>query len=190
MTASPTALVWGLSQYGTPIWSSGAPHNPAPGAAAAAFLAVPWLPSPLLYCVQDPTFRTAAAARWKQLRTGPDAPLGDAWFISEVDALKRQLGSGPGSAGQRNWLKWSAALNKPDYGPAFPDWPSMFNAETKLLLDWILARLKWLDAAFAAEADPAAAPDAYLRMGFVVAEPPTAGPSNVAQGGLPAVAGK
>lgn len=71
----------------------------------------------------------------------------------------------------------------------------MFASETRILADWTLARLRWLDAAFAAVADPAAAPTAYLKVGYVVAEPPVAGPSSGAGGsgggaGPPAVAGR
>jgi hypothetical protein len=139
---------------------------------------------------QDPTFRTAAAARWRELRAGPGAPLRDTWWADEVAALKRLLGSGPGSAGQRNWAKWGPTLNKPDYGAAHADWPAMFDAETKLLLDWTLARLKWLDAAFDAVAAPGAPADAYLQAGRAVVEPPVAGPSADGPAGRPAVAGR
>lgn len=55
----------------------------------------------------------------------------------------------------------------------------MFDDEVRILQDWILAHLKWLDAAFAAEADPSAAPDAYMSVGYVTAEPELAGADNL-----------
>lgn len=75
----------------------------------------------------------------------------------------------------------------------------MFDVETQLLHDWVLARLKWMDAALAAQTNATAGPDAYLAVGYVVAEPPNAGPALVAptlplaadaeqQAGLPGVA--
>jgi hypothetical protein len=138
---------------------------------------------------QDATFRTAAAARWQELRAAPAGALRDDAVTTEVNRLKQLLGSGPGTAGQRNFDKWQAALNVPSFGPAFADWPTMFETEVKLLLDWTLARLKWLDAAFAAQAAPTAGPDAYLSIGYVVAEPPNAGPATVLPQAVP-VAGR
>ena len=87
------------------------------------------------------------------------------------------MGSGPGTAGQRNFDKWKAALNVPGFGVPYADWAPMFEAETKMLTDWTLARLKWLDAAFAAEASADAPADAYLRVNHGVSEPPVAGPA-------------
>lgn len=144
-------------------------------------------------CLQDPTFRTAAAARWQELRALPAGVLTDKAVTDEVSSLKRLLGSGPGSAGQRNFDKWKAALNVPGFGVAFPDWPGMFDAETRVLTDWVLARLKWLDAAFAAQASPDAPADAYLRADHGVSELPVAGPAMEGGNGQnlgPAVAGK
>jgi hypothetical protein len=120
----------------------------------------------------------------------PGAPLADAWFVGEIAALKQLLGSAPGSAGARNWAKWGPAINKAGYGALYPDWPSMFEAETRILQDWTLARLRWLDAAFEAVADPAAPPDAYLRAPHGVVEPPVTGPTAEGADGKPAVAGR
>lgn len=150
-------------------------------------------PRPCCCCInQDATFRTAAAARWQELRAPANGTLRDEWFVNEIDSLKQLLGSGPGTAGQRNFQKYSSALNIPGFGVPYADWATMFNAETVLLKDWVLARLKWLDAAFAAQALLTAAPDAYLAMGYVVAEPAPAGPVQnggglVVAGGMPAV---
>jgi hypothetical protein len=114
---------------------------------------------------------------------GQEGVLTDQRVAQEVASLKELLGSGPGSAGARNFAKWSAALNIPGFGVPYADWPSMFEAETKLLLDWTLARLKWLDAAFDAEALPDAGPDAYLNINHGVVEPQVAGPASEGPGG-------
>lgn len=58
----------------------------------------------------------------------------------------------------------------------------MFDDEVKILQDWISTRLKWLDAAFAKEAEASAAPDAYMSLGYVVAEPELAGADGMAMG--------
>jgi hypothetical protein len=92
-----------------------------------------------------------------------------------ISTLKTQIGSGAGTAGQRNFQKWSSALNVPGFGTPYADWAVMFEAETRMLQDWTLARLQWLDAAFAAQALPSAGPDAYLHVGLVVNEPAIAG---------------
>jgi hypothetical protein len=137
--------------------------------------------------VQDPTFRTQAAARWKELRgTGPDGLEGvitDQRIQHEVASLTQLLGTGPGSAGQRNFAKWNAALNIPGFGMPYADWPTMFEAETQMLVDWTLARFKWLDAAFEAQALPEAGPDAYLTGNHGVVEPRVAGPASEGPGG-------
>jgi len=140
--------------------------------------------------VQDVSFRTAAAARWQELRAPLTGALSDQWVVEEIAAVKQLLGSGPGTAGQRNFLKYSTTLNVPGFGVPFADWPSMFAAETTILQEWVLARLKWLDAAFAAQALPTAGPDAYMKIGYVVSEPAVAGPTVAGSGRLPAVAGR
>lgn len=100
--------------------------------------------------MQDADFRTAAAARWAELRAQPDGVLRDQAVTDEITKLKGEIGTGPGSAGLRNFQKWSNALNVPGFGVPYADWAVMFEAETRFLTDWTLARLKWLDAAFAA----------------------------------------
>lgn len=52
--------------------------------------------------------------------------------------------------------------SNPSYGPAYADWASCFAGETASLQAWLLARLAWMDAALAKQADPAAGPFAYL----------------------------
>jgi hypothetical protein len=116
--------------------------------------------------------------------------LRDQAVADALSILKAQIGSGPGSAGQRNFEKWSSALNSPVFGVPYADWAVMFEAETTMLTDWVLAKMKWLDAAFAAQARPTAGPDAYLSVGYVVAEPARAGPAMEGPDGRPAVAGK
>lgn len=68
----------------------------------------------------------------------------------------------------------------------------MLNDEVRILQDWLMARLKWMDAAFAKQADPNAPADAYLSVGYIVPEPEQAGADNLPQGtsipGLTAVA--
>lgn len=147
-----------------------------------------WVTDWLLLCVlltllQEVDFRTAAAARWAELRAGPDGPLRDQAVTDAISTLKALIGTGPGSPGQRNFQKWSSALNVPGFGVPHTDWATMFDTETKTLTDWTLARLKWLDAAFTAQASETAGPDAYRSVGYVVAEPAVAGPAMEGPGG-------
>lgn len=65
----------------------------------------------------------------------------------------------------------------------------MFDDEVRILTNWIMARLKWLDAAFAKQAVPSAPADAYLSVGYVGPEPELAGADDLQGGGLPAGAG-
>lgn len=124
----------------------------------------------------------AAAARWAELRAGPE-PLRDQAVTDAIATIKALIGTGPGSPGQRNFLRWSGALNVPGFGVPHTEWATMFDSETKALVDWALARLKWLDAAFAAEASGVSGPDAYRSIGFVVDEPAVAGPAMEGPGG-------
>jgi hypothetical protein len=110
-----------------------------------------------------------------------------------VTSLKQLLGSGPDTAGQRNFNRWQAALNVPGFGEPYNEWAPMFEAETGALLSWTLARLRWLDAAFAAQALPSAGPDAYLSAAFVVPEhqqESASGPYTEGLTGRPAASGR
>jgi hypothetical protein len=110
--------------------------------------------------LQDVDFRTAAAARWSELRAARTGVLRNQAVIDALSTLKAQIGSGAGSAAQRNFDKWSSALNSPVFGVVYADWAVMFDAETTLLTEWVLARIKWLFAAFAAQGLPSAVPKA------------------------------
>ncbi|KAF6264711.1 coth protein-domain-containing protein [Scenedesmus sp. NREL 46B-D3] len=122
---------------------------------------------------QDPLFRNYTAARWQQLRA-PGGNLTNEWFAGQIAELKQLLHE-PAS---RNYQRWSNALNRPAYGRAYPTWQAMFDSETSQLQQWTIARLRWMDAALAAQANVTAPADAYLGIGYVQPEPPVAGGAN------------
>eukprot|EP00879_Flechtneria_rotunda_P006440 GHRR01006769.1.p1 GENE.GHRR01006769.1~~GHRR01006769.1.p1 ORF type:complete len:491 (+),score=142.61 GHRR01006769.1:191-1663(+) len=53
---------------------------------------------------QDASYRTATAARWKELRAA-GGPLADSYFTGEIANLKELLTD----AGQRNWQRWGVS---------------------------------------------------------------------------------
>lgn len=71
-------------------------------------------------------------------------------------------------AATRNYQRWSKALADPD----FSSWDALFDAEIKQLQQWTLARLAWIDAALAAQAEPGAGPTAYLAVSESFKAPP------------------
>jgi hypothetical protein len=115
---------------------------------------------------------TEAAASNYQRWSSPSHPtphsLVDAVYTlcppQEIAAVRKTITE----AATRNYQRWSTAIADPD----FPSWDALFDAEIKQLQQWTLARLAWIDAAMAAQAEPGAGPTAYLAVGDSFKAPP------------------
>lgn len=87
---------------------------------------------------QEPTFREAAAARWRQLRAGP---LSDRYFTSQMTQMYRQIQA----AAMRNYQRWHIQLDS----PFFQSHQQQFDFNVNSMHQWLMRRLSWLDVALA-----------------------------------------
>lgn len=90
----------------------------------------------------DPTFAATAAARYRSLRAGP-------WSDAAVTAALAAKRTEIGGAGARTLARWEAELAKPWLGGGDAQADAAFAA----VRGWLLARLRWLDGAWAQAAN-------------------------------------
>jgi hypothetical protein len=98
----------------------------------------------------DAAFAPAAAARYASLRAGP---WSDAAVTGALAAKRREVGG----AGPRTLARWEAELARPWLGDA----DAQVDAAFASLSAWLIARLRWLDGAWAQAADAGTRAGAY-----------------------------
>jgi hypothetical protein len=90
--------------------------------------------------IADPAFKSAVVARWKELR---QAQLSDAQVRARIASLTAGLAAGA----ERNFQKWNN-LTTPRIGGFDTPTAATWDGQVTAMLDWLLARMAWLDTAW------------------------------------------